>query len=248
MKITFLGTSDGIPRKNRACASTLIETGDKLYLIDAGAPVINKIIDMGKKIEEIEAIFITHSHADHIYGLIDIVRCVNNKNISNSNGIDIFMPEPHIEHAIKEYFLEIIKPVSDDCVRFKEYSSGVIYEDENIRVAAIPTAHMKDLGRPSYSFCVECEGKRLLFSGDLSQRLKYKDFPEIAYTDVDLFVCEMAHFNLDDARGYLEKCKAKRVFFNHIKEIYENDVKSENASGKFSFPMNVPSDGEEIEL
>ena len=88
----------------------------------------------------------------------------------------------------------------------------------------------------------------LLFSGDLSQRLKHKDFPEIAYTDVDLFVCEMAHFNLDDARGYLEKCKAKRVFFNHIKEIYENDVKSENASGKFPFPMNVPSDGEEIEL
>ena len=248
MKITFLGTSDGIPRKNRACASTLIETGDKFYLIDAGAPVINKIIDMGKKIEPIKAVFITHSHADHIYGLADIVRCVNNENISKSNGIEILIPESHVESAIKEYFKEIIKPVNDSLVRFKEYFEGVIYEDENIRVTAIHSAHMKDLGRPSYSFFVECEGKRLLFSGDLSQKLKHGDFPALAYTDVDLFVCEMAHFCFDDVRGYLEKCKAKRVLFNHIKEIHENAVKVENALGKFPFSMNVPSDGDVIEL
>lgn len=248
MKITFLGTSYGIPRKNKACSSTLIETGDKFYLIDAGAPVVNKIIDMGKKIEPIKAVFVTHAHSDHIYGLIDLVRCVNNENICKSSGIDIFMPEPHIEHAIKEYFREIIKPVSDDYVRFKGYGEGVVYENENIRVSAIPTAHMNEEGRPSYAFFVECEGKRLLFSGDLSRNLKHKDFPELAYTDVDLFVCEMVHFDFDHAREYLEKCRAKRVYFNHMKEIYENDVRTENASGKFPFPMTVASDGDVIEL
>ena len=248
MKITFLGTSDGVPRKNRACASTMIETGESLYFIDAGAPVINKIVDMGKKTEQINAVFITHSHADHIYGLIDIVRCVNNTNISKSEGIDILIPETRVESAIKEYFSEIIKPIDDNLVRFKGYSIGKIYEDENICVTALPSAHMKDLGRPSYSFFVECEGKKLLFSGDLSQKLKHGDFPEIAYTDVDLFVCEMAHFCFDDVRVYIDRCKAKRVLFNHIKEIHENDVIRENASGKYPFPMSVPFDGEMIEL
>ena len=39
-----------------------------------------------------------------------------------------------------------------------------------------------------------------------------------------------------------------KVTFNHMKEIYENDIRMENALGKFPFPMTVPSDGGVIEL
>ena len=49
------------------------------------------------------------------------------------------------------------------------------------------------------------EGKKILFSGDLSQNLKYDDFPEIAKTkELDLFICEMAHFDFEVLRPHFE--------------------------------------------
>ncbi len=49
--------------------STLISIGDSLFLIDAGIceKTLNKgLLMLNKKIEDIDAIFITHSHIDHI--------------------------------------------------------------------------------------------------------------------------------------------------------------------------------------
>ena len=48
MKVTFLGTSDGVPRPGHFCTSTMIEVGSAIYLIDAGAPVIDLLLKLGK--------------------------------------------------------------------------------------------------------------------------------------------------------------------------------------------------------
>ena len=47
MKITFLGTSDGLPRPGHFRASTMIEVADRLYLIDGGAPIADLILVNG---------------------------------------------------------------------------------------------------------------------------------------------------------------------------------------------------------
>ena len=39
MKITFLGTSHGYPEKGRVVSCTMVETGGKIYIIDAGSAV-----------------------------------------------------------------------------------------------------------------------------------------------------------------------------------------------------------------
>ena len=41
MKITFLGTSHGVPAKDRFCSSIMLESGGSFYFIDAGAPVMD---------------------------------------------------------------------------------------------------------------------------------------------------------------------------------------------------------------
>lgn len=41
MKISFLGTGCGFPTADRYCASILLDIGGRLYLIDAGAPVVD---------------------------------------------------------------------------------------------------------------------------------------------------------------------------------------------------------------
>lgn len=70
MKITFLGTSHGVPEVNRFCTSVLLESGGKHYLIDAGAPISDLLIRNKVAFKDISAIFITHLHGDHVDGLV----------------------------------------------------------------------------------------------------------------------------------------------------------------------------------
>lgn len=86
MKITFLGTgtSTGVPQIGCTCevctstdqhdkrmrASVLIETGDKDILIDCGPDLRTQLLNAGSP--DIDAMLITHSHYDHVGGLIDL--------------------------------------------------------------------------------------------------------------------------------------------------------------------------------
>ena len=108
---------------------------------------------------------------------------------------------------------------------------------------------MKCVGRPAFAFSVECEGKRVLFSGDLSQNLEFGDFPKIAFAEeYEAIVCEGAHFDYEVLKPYIKKCKTKNLFFNHIKLPNMPIVEEENLSGEYPFPLALVKDGDSFEL
>lgn len=249
MKLTFLGTAAGLPRKNAKCSSAMLEVGGKYYVFDTGATVVNKLVDMDKTIEDIKAVFITHCHADHLLGIIDLIRCVNIPKIFTRASIDYYLPENSVINAIDDYFNTLMGGINKELNRIHNFTEGLVYSDENVKVSAIATAHMRILDRPSYAFAVECEGKRVLFSGDLSQHLKFDDFPKVAYTDqFDAIVCEGAHFDFETIAPVLKKCKTKTVYFNHMKQPNIPIVESENSSGDYPFQMVVVNDGDSFEF
>jgi ribonuclease BN (tRNA processing enzyme) len=67
--ITFLGTGPGTVAAGRFQSSILLEVGDKRILLDAGEPCSAQLLDLGFRLSELDAIWITHAHADHIGGL-----------------------------------------------------------------------------------------------------------------------------------------------------------------------------------
>lgn len=251
MKLTFLGTSHGKPEYKRAMTAMALETRGATYLIDAGAPVVNRMLDYGIDIESVKAVFITHTHRDHVAGLLDLVRVVNIDKIFESASIDYYFPEQNAILAIKEYAASIMQPVREDVNRFHLFAEGEIYKDENIRVTAIPTAHLANANRPAYAFLVECEGKRLLFSGDLSQRLLAGDFPRIASeVDIDLCIQEMAHFDLETLLPNLIDSKIKAVYFNHM--VWHADripkIRAAQKDGRLKLDVGIANDGDVIYL
>jgi hypothetical protein len=94
------------------------------------------------------------------------------------------------------------------------------------------------------------EGKKVLFSGDLSGKLAAKDVPAALQEEaLELFVCEMAHFGWDDLAPYLENCHAKRVWFNHVYPLVKYErIAAEAASGAHAFSIGAPADGAELVL
>jgi len=69
MKIIFLGTGGAVPTATRDNTSFLLEAVGELWLIDCPGSLTQKIIKAGRKPQDVSAIFVSHIHADHVYGL-----------------------------------------------------------------------------------------------------------------------------------------------------------------------------------
>lgn len=245
MKITFLGTSHGVPAADRYCSATLIETGGSVYLIDAGAPVIDLLLRRGIDLNAVKAVFTTHLHGDHIFGVIQMTSLFNW--YFKTTDADFYLTEQAGIDAVKNVIETTDNPLCDR-VRLKLMAADTVYQDQNIHVTPYPTQHLAHANRPAYSYLVEVEGKKVLFSGDLSVRLEKGDFPGYALqNEVDLMICEMAHFGPEHVSPYLEKCRAKELVFNHVFPLHKlAEINSLN--GKYSYPIRTVDDGEEIEL
>jgi ribonuclease BN (tRNA processing enzyme) len=249
MKITFLGTGHGLHEKGRYRTSMMIEVGESVYLIDAGSPVMHQLINNDRALKEIRAVFITHTHNDHLMNVLEMVDAISCTTTGAS--IDFYIPEKNAIEAIKNYLMVTSGILNEKDARMKYYDGSFIYEDENIKLIPFETGHLKKKGRPSYGYILEAEGKRVIFSGDLSYLLEMDDFPRAAKElESELFICEMAHFDFEFLRPHIKECKTKRIAFNHIKFPVERIplLEKENESGEFAFPLFAPSDYDVIEI
>jgi ribonuclease BN (tRNA processing enzyme) len=71
---TTLGTMGGpIPNPNRSQPSHLLMHGDRPILVDAGDGAVGQLARVGVSLVDIDTIFITHHHFDHIGGLFAII-------------------------------------------------------------------------------------------------------------------------------------------------------------------------------
>ena len=251
MKITFLGTGAASLQKNRDYTATAIEVGDSVYLIDAGASVFSKMLDYGVNPSRLRAVFITHAHFDHVSGLPMLVNIFSWTKTYGDIPVSYYFPEQRSIDSVVE-FIDAIgegKSVRGD---FKTYGAGIIYEDQNIKVFAIPTNHLaKKDGMPmSYAFAVCADKKTVVFSGDLSRELDSEeifDFLEREKTDV--FICELAHFS---PRRLLERTKdlpIKELYFNHIAESEKlvSEIEEIRRSG-YKFTVSLARDGQFLEV
>ena len=210
MKVTFLGTSHGIAEKKQFCSSTLISIGDKHYVIDAGAPIMTLLKNHDVAYEDVQGIFITHSHTDHFMGLVEFTYQINNFPCFEHVHIPVFVPD---EQRYKDMFLFLFgKPEFSGRLEYQVYEDGVIFDDGTLRITAIPVGHCPN----AHAFMLEAEGKRVVFTGDM--RADLTDYPQaIVEKECDLVVIEGAHYTLDNDEviTILKHSKCKKMLVNH---------------------------------
>ncbi len=232
MKITFLGTAHGMPNPGRNRQSFLIEAGDYAYLFDAGAPVLDLLAEQTEVFSKIKAIFISHSHNDHIDGLPNLMQSGLLKNIS------LFLPETDL---VKQY---------KDAYGFPTYRimSGEIYDDGVLQVTAVPTYHLpSDNKTPcSFGFSINADEKKVHITGDLDGAML--DFPSDACSKgLNLLITECAHLTVDSLFEKLTEYKLDNVAVVHVypNERYEQ---LNELIDKTDYKLILPNDGDVVEL
>ena len=247
MKLLCLGTSHGAPSKDRFTSCYVLEVNDSLYIFDAGAPVTEQLLQKGKDLIQVKAFFNSHFHADHIHGGINMLMLF--QWFYKDADLDVCLPDGKTKRAIKSYARRIEDIFYwDKRIRFHVMKPGHVFDDGILRVTAIPVKHFCRPDKRSYAFMIEAQGKKILYTGDLSGGLKKRDFPVIAFVEkFDLILSECAHFSLEALEECMQKVDTKRLVVTHIyPEEKRNDISA--WKDKFPFEVIVAEDNLEIEI
>jgi len=241
MKIKFLGTSFGAPSKGRHQQSILLETDSgNSYLFDAGAPVLDILVNENYDLTRIKGIFLSHMHGDHIDGIFDVLYLAAYFGMK----FRLYVPDEKGMQFLKSYMqLQNIK--NCDWITYGIIAEGE-FLDKGIKVRAIATNHMDKHQGNSFGFVVESDAKKLYISGDLHSSLI--DFPLFEKDDkIDFAITECAHFDADDIIYKLNGFNINKAAIVHVMpaEKYE-DIR--NCMEKSRVKIILPSDGDVVEI
>ncbi|HEY9873230.1 MAG TPA: ribonuclease Z [Candidatus Obscuribacterales bacterium] len=139
MQITFLGTSSGVPTRSRNVSSVTLRLPQRaqVWMFDCGEGTQHQLLRSDVKISQINRIFITHLHGDHIFGLMGLLASYGLA--GNPTRIDIYGPPGLNEYlrACQKYsYTHLSYPLKVHTVQ-----PGVVYEDEEFIVTCRPLKH-----------------------------------------------------------------------------------------------------------
>ena len=241
MRITFVGTSHGYPEKNRKCTCILLEAGEKKYLMDMGCNPLEYLTDVGIHIRDITAAFITHTHGDHLNGIIPVTEVINWA--FPDAKIAFYVPTMRILDAINGY-KALNHAVLRDSVPFVEITEGVFYDDGVLRVTAFQNEHMDR----SFSFLFEAEGKTAFFTGDLSREGATREYPAMVKHCYDFVACEAAHVEVMEYREAFLAVPPKQVWFYHYLPSARRTIMQMRDELKNVTSIHIATDGCAVEI
>ena len=135
LDIVFLGTAGSAPTARRGLPATLIRRGGERLLIDCGEGTQRQLI-RSVGLVDLDEIFITHFHADHVLGLPGILKTFGLQ--GRERPLTVYGPAG-LEQLFRVLGPLIGKPGFD--VRVEEVESGEELERDDYVIAAFSVAH-----------------------------------------------------------------------------------------------------------
>jgi len=179
MQVVLLGTAAALADPDRNHTSILLSVKDRLYLLDCGHGATRQMMRAGFDPVDVGTIFFTHLHLDHIadfpflvlsswiFGRRDpavVLGPPGTREFSGhlfQNGAFRKDIEARAQYPQRQKNIGVLSP------EIREYQSGVIFEDDLVRVSACHVEHIPREITPCFALRLDTpDGKSLVFSGD----------------------------------------------------------------------------------
>ena len=231
MKITILGcgSSGGVPlvtgnwgecnpftlKNRRQRASLLLEVKGKRILVDASPDLREQFLKQG--IQEIDAIIITHAHADHIFGLPDLRQFY----LETKKTIPVYSDEKTI-HSLKNIFAYAFKGNS---TAYPPFLTGHVISDnlltlDDIVITVFEQCHGagKSLGLRVENFAYSTDMSHL----PLAALNQLKNL-ELWVVDALRREPHPTHCHLEKTLNYIAQLTPKRSVLTHLSHEVDYD-------------------------
>lgn len=139
LKLTILGSNSAIPTASRFPTSQLVDVNQSYYLVDCGEGAQMQLRKYRIKMQRIKAIFISHMHGDHYFGLIGLLNTMHL--LGRETELTVYGPdslEPIMRSMLNEAETKLRYSLTFVSITGK---TGEIYEDNTVSVKTFPLNH-----------------------------------------------------------------------------------------------------------
>ena len=153
-----------MPLPHRHLTSVLLRREGELFLFDGGEGTQVSLRRLNLRWKKISAIFISHTHADHVTGIPGLLML--SSQVDRDDPLYIYGPP-----RIAEY-IESSKRILDMYINYeivvKEFTEGgIIHQGNGFRIRAFPLRHTK----PCFGYALEEEGRPGIFHPEKAETL-----------------------------------------------------------------------------
>jgi phosphoribosyl 1,2-cyclic phosphate phosphodiesterase len=255
MKLTFLGTgtSVGVPMIGCACATCtsddprdrrlrtglMVEHDGRRLLVDISTDFRQQALRA--RIDRVDALLITHCHADHVFGLDDI-RPINFRH----GPVDTYASES-TWRQLRQVFAYIFerKHVGGGLPQLNAHVIEDEFEVCGLSVTPFPVIHGKGEvtgyrfsdGRRAFAFVTDCNE----IPAASLERLRGLD---LLILDALRFKPHPTHLHLEQSLAYIAEVKPRRALLTHM----SHDIKHADAARHLPASVELAYDELEAEL
>ena len=139
-KVTILGSASARPTPNRHPSAQVVNIHEQYYLVDAGEGVQQQLIRHGINPLKINAVFISHLHGDHVYGLFPLISTLGL--YGKVTPLKVYAPAPFgemLEAHLRLFDQQL--PYSVEWVEVDTTRHALLFENRTIEVWSVPLRH-----------------------------------------------------------------------------------------------------------
>lgn len=146
MQVTFLGTGAGAPSRTRNVSAIGLQFSQQsaVWLFDCGEGTQQQFMRSPLRISQLERVFITHLHGDHVFGLPGLL-ATRSLQQGAATPVTVYGPpgiDEYLQTCIRVSGTQFGFPLSVVTVQ-----PGQIYENESVRVVCARLEHrLTDFG------------------------------------------------------------------------------------------------------
>jgi ribonuclease Z len=236
--VTLLGTGTPRPSAERFGPAVLIEFEGEKFLFDVGRGATIRLEQVGLNPSDINHLFLTHLHSDHISGYADF--WMTGWIWQRDQALRVYGPDgtwDFVHHTKQAFHRDIAYRVSqtglsESALQTKVVdipSEGVLFESDNVTITAFRVEH--GAVKPAYGYKVDAGGRVIVISGDttLSENLiehaKGADLlihefaairPSLLASNPKLKKISQYHSSFEDIKLVLDKSNVKRIILTHL--------------------------------
>ncbi|MDR3356298.1 MAG: ribonuclease Z [Spirochaetaceae bacterium] len=148
MEAFILGSGGMMPLPHRHLTSVLLRREGDLFLFDCGEGTQISLRRLNLRWKKISAIFISHTHADHVTGLPGLLML--SSQVERDDPMYIIGP-PRISEYIQASMDVLDMYINYEIIVREITEAGVVFEGPDFRVLAFPLSHTK----PCYGYTFE---------------------------------------------------------------------------------------------
>jgi ribonuclease BN (tRNA processing enzyme) len=177
-QVVFLGTGTPLPDPDRAGPATAIVVNGSAYVFDAGAGVVRRAMAASRNgipalnSVNLKTAFLTHLHSDHTLGLPDLI--LTPWVMGRQEPLELYGPvgTAAMTKGIQTAWAEDIdrrlndlqpSPPRGHQVNVPEIEPGVVLQDDNVTVTAIPVPHGP---WTAFGYRIDTADRSIVISGD----------------------------------------------------------------------------------